>query len=651
MRIESILIKNFRSLKECKVNLDAYTSLIGPNGSGKSTVIEALNIFFRNVEGSTTDVSRLKLEDFHQRCTSQPIEITVTFHELSKEAEKDFVHYFRQGKLIVMAQAIFDDARQVADVKQYGYRLVMEEFRPFFDTENTELVADLRNRYKKLKSAFPDLPDETTKSGMKDALSEYELKNRDKCTPILSEHQFYGISKGKNLLERYVQWIYVPAVKDVTKENVEAKNTALGKILARTVRMKFQFDPDIKKIREAALEQYRDLLNQRQCNLDEISKSLGERLARWAHPGVSARLAWTEDAEKSVQIDGPIAHMLASEGGFEGEITRFGHGLHRSYFLALVEMLASEEILASENDTPAPTLILGCEEPEIYQHPPQARHLADVFEELSENNAQILISTHSPYFVSGWRFERLRMVRRDCKNHQSNVSSALFVEISERISEITGKGLDPPTPQRAHLHQVLQPHLSEMFFANKIVFVEGLEDVAYITASLVALDRWNCFRRHGAHIVAVSGKSSLIRPLVIAEALGIPAFAIFDADATNKEDANKEEKDKGHGKKNKELLTLLGGDPKAPFPTETAWGDRFVQWPYNLGATLEYDVGEKIWKQAGNQANDFLGHPNGGFDKHPIHIGHRIEILHGIKKMPQSLNTLCQKIIKFSESN
>jgi len=48
-----------------------------------------------------------------------------------------------------------------------------------------------------------------------------------------------------------------------------------------------------------------------------------------------------------------------------------GHGLQRSYLLALLQELAGSE---APN---APTLILGCEEPELYQHPPQARHLAD----------------------------------------------------------------------------------------------------------------------------------------------------------------------------------------------------------------------------------------------------------------------------------
>ena len=699
MRIESISIKNFRSYKNCKVNLDAYTSLIGPNGSGKSTILEALNIFFCYAGGSTADVNFLEIEDFHRRCIKQPVEITVTFHKLSLTAQKAFSESVHNNKLIIKAIANFDPMENRARVRRYVQEHVKRDFKTFFEASNQESETDLRDRYRKIQDDIPSLRDASTTGDMQDALSKYIKSHpyRRYLVPIEDllpiENRPDELREDTNLLEPYVQWIYVPAAKDITKEAVEGKGTILREILAYAVRTRHHFNDGIKEIKETALKQYRELLTQNQSQLKRISESLDDGLARWAHPGANARLAWIDDDEKSVRIDDPIARMFTREGGFEGEITRFGHGLQRSYFLALIEILASEyadeemtardnkreeelmnmhmekeriaeetgkdpkEMRASEKDPTAPTLILGCEEPEIYQHPPQARHLADVLEKLSENNVQILISTHSPYFVSESRFERLRMVRRDDKTRQSKVSSASFNKVSKRILKITGKKLTPPTPQRARLHHILQPNLSEMFFANKIVFVEGLEDVAYITTSLIMLDKWNCFRRHGAHIVSASGKSSLIRPLVVAETLGIPTFAVFDADATKEEDANKAEKDKDHGKKNKELLTLLGDKPKIPFPAETACGDRFVQWPNNLGVTLEFDVGEEIWEDAGHQANERLGYPKRKFDKkrefdkHPIHIGYRLEILHKANNMPQSLDMLCQKIIKFLETH
>src|SRR5690606_36019070 len=121
----------------------------------------------------------------------------------------------------------------------------------------------------------------------------------------------------------------------------------------------------------------------------------------------------------------------------------------------------------------------------------------------------------------------------------------------------------------------------------KIVFVEGLEDTAYITSWLILSGVWDEFRRHGAHLVPVNGKSYLVEPLVVAECLSIPAFAIFDADG-NITNANARPK---HEKDNKVLLTLLGGDSAQPFPAATVWTERFVQWPTNLGDVLRAEVG------------------------------------------------------------
>src|SRR5437667_4716191 len=108
MRIESVAVKNLRCIREGTAYLDAYTCLVGPNGAGKSTLLHALNIFFRNVEDASTDVTSLTVEDFYLHDTKNPIEITVTFTDLPTEAEEDFKGYVRQGKLIISASAVFD---------------------------------------------------------------------------------------------------------------------------------------------------------------------------------------------------------------------------------------------------------------------------------------------------------------------------------------------------------------------------------------------------------------------------------------------------------------------------------------------------------------------------------------------------------------
>lgn len=315
MQIKKVHMKNFRSFQDCEVHFDDYSVLVGVNGAGKSTVLYALNIFFRETENSNTDVSTLSEEDFHARNTAEPIEITITFGDLSEEALETFSEYARQDVLIVTAKATFDNIALSAKVQQFGQRLVMEDFTEFFELYNNgESANRLKAIYNEIRKEFPELPEVSTKDGNRDALRAYEAKHSDKCVLIPSEDQFYGFSRGKNRLAKHIQWVYIPAVKDATEEQFEAKNTALGKILSRTVRAKVKFEDQIEKLRQDTLEEYRKILASQQSTLDGVSQSLSNRLGQWAHPKATARLEWAEDAKKSVQVQEPNARIIAGEG-------------------------------------------------------------------------------------------------------------------------------------------------------------------------------------------------------------------------------------------------------------------------------------------------------------------------------------------------
>ncbi len=239
MRILSVRIENFRSFDDETMPLNNYACLVGPNGAGKSTVLTALNVFFRESENPPTDPSQLDQEDFHCKHTDQQIQITVTFTDLDDEARKDFSDYVRQGQLVVSAVARFDGATGKAQVKQYGQRRGMCEFAPFFeDVAAGKKVSELKEIYAGFCNKWPDLPARSSKAEMTKALHAFESARPDKCELISSEDQFYGFSKGANRLAKHIQWAYVPAVKDATSEQVEAKNSVLGMLLARTVRTK-----------------------------------------------------------------------------------------------------------------------------------------------------------------------------------------------------------------------------------------------------------------------------------------------------------------------------------------------------------------------------------------------------------------------------
>jgi len=609
---------------------------VGPNGAGKSTVLTALNVFFRESENLPMDLSQLDQEDFHCKKTTEPIQITLTFCDLSDEAKEDFSDYVRQDLLVVSAVATFDTETGKALVKQYGQRLAMRAFSPFFKavSENKN-VPELKGIYSTLRQTYTDLPPPGTKVAMIQALRDYEEARPGECELIPSEDQFYGFSKGVNRLAKHIQWVYVPAVKDATSEQVEARNSALGKLLARTVRSKTNFDERVKTLRADMQNQYQELLDENQNALDDISTALQTRLSEWAHPDARLRLQWKQDPDKSVRVEEPWAHILAGEGEFEGELGRFGHGLQRSYLLALLQELATTEAEG------APTLILACEEPELYQHPPQARHLASVLHELSHGNSQVLVCTHNPLFVSGEGFEDVRMVRKEAGSPCSTVSYMTFDQISAAVAKATGTPPTKPAGALAKVHQALQPSLNEMFFTRRLVLVEGLEDVAYLLAYLNLLDRSDDYRRIGCHIVPTNGKSELLQPVVIAKHMRIPTYLVFDSDA-DKPDRNGSKTK--HEKDNTALLALAGNPGGNPMPAKTVWGAGFTMWHSDIGATVESEIGTTDWATYRAQADTLYGHA-GRLRKNSLHIGARLAFAWDAGKRSTSLERLCTNIL------
>jgi len=645
MRIEQVHIKNLRAIKNEVILFDPYTSFVGANGAGKSTILCALNIFFRETENSSTNLSQLEAEDFHAKDTANPIEITVTFGNLTEEEKAEFATYYRQEKLIITASATYDPSAGHAVVRQFGNRLVMEDFAPFFEAQKKAAkAAELKEIFDALRITYPEIEGAASTDARSAALRAYEEEHAELCTLHPSEDQFYGVNQtGK--LRRFVQWIYIPAVKDASAEQAEARNTALGRLVARTVRAKVNFTDQLNEIRLEAEVKYQALIDAQQGTLDEVSSSLQDRLAEWSIPDATARLNWQSDSRSAIKVEEPLAKLIAGDGQFEGNIARFGHGLQRSYLIALLQGLAGLD------DSNQPLLILGCEEPELYQHPPQARHLASVLDKLTDGNCQVVVCTHSPVFVDGRGFESVRLVRKDLATCCAKVRQMSLSGLSARLAEALGEQPKAFNATLVKLHQALQPALNEMFFTDRLILVEGMEDRAYITAWLQLTDQWDTFRKGGCHIVAAGGKSELIRPLAIAQGLEIPVFTIFDADGdklAHEKPETTQARTRQHAKENIALLRLMGEADPAPFPTDTLWGKGYAVWPNDLGDAIRADVGAKAWSDLGGEASAIYDN-EGGLQKNTLHIAERLFAAQEKGVAIPTLDKLCAELLEFAK--
>jgi len=187
----------------------------------------------------------------------------------------------------------------------------MTHFAPYFSRSQAKaLVPELKEIYGDLREQYNDLPSISTKVGMENALREYEENHPELCELNRDDNQFYGWSKGENRLRKYLQWVYVPAVKDATTEQEEGKTTALGQLLERTVRTKVDFQEPINKLREDLAERYEKIIQQEQSVLDGLSQSLTARVQDWTHTGTKIKLNWHYNPDKSININEPLLDWL-----------------------------------------------------------------------------------------------------------------------------------------------------------------------------------------------------------------------------------------------------------------------------------------------------------------------------------------------------
>lgn len=639
MRLAKIRIKHYRCFEDEEIHFDSYSCLVGPNGSGKSTVLMALNVFFRNTN-APSEVLALYEEDFFHRDTKEPIEITCTFDKLSDVAKEDLKAYVRQGQLTVTACATWNDQSQRAEVIQFGIRRVIEDFARYFEASDARAsAADLKGIYSEIRGQYPELPAETTKDKMFGALREFEESRPDLCSDLKSGDQFYGWAKGANLLRKHISWVYLPAIKDPADEQDENRNTALGQILQRTVRSEVDFAEALDALRRNTNEQYRALIGEKNDVLQELQLKVEEQLKEWAHPGARVELNWHFDDQKSVSVAEPFARAKVGEGAFLGELVRSGHGMQRSFLVALLR------VLENISDVDRPTLLLGFEEPELYQHPPQAKHLASLLERLSNQNTQVIVTTHSPYFVSSKGYEDIRLVVAPTAETSARVSQLTYDQLAKSLSAALGSEPVPPTTLMAAVEQIMQPSQTELFFCKVPVLVEGQEDIAFITTYLQFHEHWDDFRRLGAHFVPCSGKTNMSRPLIIAQALGLQPFVVFDGDT----DFSGAAEEKNQLRDNSCLLELLSSDIE-PLEKKNAFQPNFVKWSTRILDEVRSELGAEIWDTAEAEARETHQLQSSVKRKNPMLIAATLERLFESGHESASLAQLAENLLTHCRS-
>jgi len=650
MILKSIEVQNFRSILHETLDCEQLTALVGANGCGKSSFLHSLDLFYAGNP-------RVEADDFYNRDVTRDIQITLTYSGLDAEERRFFTSYVDSGELSVTRTLSIEDPKRSG--RLFGSTLQIPEFVPIRSASSATELRTLYNELRQTKE-FSSLPLVRSKDDALTAMSEWEAAHPENCIRQADDGQFFGFTQvARGYLGRYTRYIHISAVRDASEDASEGKGSPISELMDLVVRNALAEREDIQGFKNDAQEKYDELFSMENLTeVEELAGELTETLKTYV-PGAQVSVEWEEGG--AIEIPLPRAKVDLVEDGYLCPVGRTGHGLQRAFIFTLLQHLAlaripvdtlqsSEEVKNNENRSPRiPDLILGIEEPELYQHPNRQRHFAKVLLELASgaipgavNRSQVLYCTHSPLFVGIDRFNEVRLLRKSLGDEGEPKFTTISRTSLDDVAEILWVANGSPAPKytgeslRPRLQTLMTPWMSEGFFADVVVLVEGEEDRAAILGAAGFLG--HDLEAQGFSVLPCQGKNNLDRPLVIFQKLGIPTYVVWDGD------------DPGGNKKQNRLLLKLHDQPEQDWPGLV--GDSFACFKQNLGTTLRTEIGEEAYERLVGQVQKELGdaRPDQA-QKSPLAIQRLLELANAEGRRSNTLDEVVAKVIALKSPN
>jgi putative ATP-dependent endonuclease of OLD family len=194
-------------------------------------------------------------------------------------------------------------------------------------------------------------------------------------------------------------------------------------------------------------------------------------------------------------------------------------------------------------------LVLIIEEPEAHLHPLAQQWVSrKVHEFASVDGIQVVITTHSPAFLSILNLEGLVLASKE--NGATRIKQLSKAQLAETCIRTGAKGGTSETILPFYAAAATQEVLSG-FFARKLILVEGPTESLALPLYLERIGLNPL--KEGIAVIPVHGVGNLAKWWRFFTAYEIPTYPIFDNDA----------KDDPDQKKRSDLLTALGFDAKA----------------------------------------------------------------------------------------
>ncbi|HLW60641.1 MAG TPA: AAA family ATPase [bacterium] len=468
MRIKSLRIENFRSIESLTFEVPQICALIGPNNAGKSNILEAL----RRILGTNwVAASSFSPEDIFMRT-----EAAVTI-SCSVDPPISY-HHFKEAPRTDVHGLSFEYTR---------YKMGEKKGQP-------RLEQSCRDERGKPPSVLTKAP-KMGQTHQYERLIGIPPEVRD-AVPLI----YIGTNRSlKEQLPSARYSLLRQMFEDINRGLQDPKNTVRVKRGDGTEVMVSRIER-FRELMESALELlHTDAFNEVESSIkDKVLQQLG--------------FDPVNDASKIDLYFKPIdsldfyktLDLHVREDGFTVSAQEMGEGMQNAIVLA---------ILQAFEETQRRGAILLIEEPEMFLHPQMQRALYKTLRRIGEKN-QIIYTTHSPHFVAVPDYKEIVLVRKQ--------TGRTGVTISRLPSD---------SARREKLIKELDPERNELFFATRLLIVEG--DTEKLALPEYARDLGIDLDQAGATIIEAGGKRNLMEFAKIAISFGIPTGVVYDSDSSD----------------------------------------------------------------------------------------------------------------------
>lgn len=487
MKIKEIKVENFRLLKEFQLELeDDLSLLIGKNNVGKTSLLVVLDKFLNYGE-----TKKFQYNDFNLDFRTELKELI----ENEKLERKDYKELGIRLRLLIE----YNDKDDLEYISPILMDLdVANNFLGLgFDyTLSYDMYLNLREAYQTFKNH-----EEEKEAKSREKEGQYVAKTLDDFLDSKQSLYFFLIRKSIHIninkdTESFEEENYIN-LKDVTNFNlkdvvnfqyINAKRNVDNKEVDKTLSTQTS---ELYKVQETddkqqeAIEQFQDRLKDTDVVLSSVyDKMFADIIDKVKKFGGMAR------NETIIKVVSSLQHRELLKGNTTVVYQQADKELPENYnglgYMNLISMIFDIDLIIkkmqrNKERKPADINLLFIEEPEAHTHPQMQyvfiKNIKNLLEKgISHKDGisrklQYIVSSHSAHIVADCDFDDIKYIVHSQKNGIFDKNSVIAKNMKDLQKEYECNAKHKQ--YFAFLKQYLTLNRSELFFADKAIFIEG----------------------------------------------------------------------------------------------------------------------------------------------------------------------------------